>query len=1276
MRLIETTHLKTWASSKPAESRFPYIVKSLICAVIEPDKLRMPSGDAVWVPGFDGVLLCAKENRFVPLGESVWELGTGSLPKKKANEDFAKRCRKPVHPSDGKKTRRSQVEVNRTEVTFVFVTPLVWVGKEVWVSERKKEGLWKDVVVIDGVDLQEWFEGAPAVNLQFAAELGLVPEQGLLTPDQAWEEWSQRTDPAASEELVVAGRGEQEKQFFGYLVASPSTFTVRGDSPQEAWGFALAALRKIESEEQRISLYSRVIVADNDEVAGRLRHLRNLIVILKRADNQVSGYLSSKGCHLVVPEGNDARAERDVIVLPRPTHRAFTNALSQMRLADAEAVRVARASGLSVTIFQRQRAKANYQRPIWADHPNITHLLPALLAGRWNRQSEADRAILCALAENPDYEAVEGNLQEFLLLDEPPLQQISEMWTLTAPVDAFQLIARRLTAAHLNRFKETFCEVFGRIDPKTEIPPEDWLLHDIRGERGHSGWLRSGMAEALLLIVERGRGARLTCVSSPQRYADGIIDGLPGLRNDWRLLASLRDQYPRLMEAAPIPLLDSLEHLLEAKPEDVRKLFVDEDAITGGSLHTGLLWGLETLAWGTEYLPKVSLVLAKLAKIDPGGQLTNRPINSLREIFLWWHPGTSAPNDQRLAALDLVITSEPETGWNILAKLLPKSMQSFSHTTAKPRWRDFGDLPQDWQDRQSQLRYRSAIVDRVLDRVGIESDRWRKVLRSLKNFSREQQLKAVALLEAISVGHNASESERVLLWEVLREVIYQHRTHSGTHWALPKEVLDALEAHLPKLAPDESAQRNRWLFDDWLPDLPEDTNDRESHERRVQGLREAAVREVLNKEGLSGLVGLATGSRYPGFVAQYAVPLLGGLEATNALIDCAVGEANAERLHFAGQVSGCACKLYGDKWRDLIRAGAENGKWPAEVAATLMLWWPDTRTLWREMDLLDEAISNEFWRRKPIHAIDGSLEDHIYQIDRLIAAGRASQVLDRIAIGDGSIPSETLLRIFDATFDQLHKAETVEEIRQLGLNPHDIRGFLKKIRDRTDIPREEIARREYQALPLLGHINAGGLIIHEIMAESPRFFVDVICDVFLPATRDKDEEPEPTPEAQSRARAAYSLLESMDRIPGKHGEGQIDEAQLREWIQAVRELAEISDRAAVADLQIGEILAQADADPTDGAWPHRAVRNIIESFAADDIRRGINVKRHNMRGAYSKALYEGGQQERTLAAQYRTWAGAARDGWPRMATVLDEIAQDWERQAEREDARAEQDKRE
>ncbi len=240
MRLIETTHLKTWASSKPSESRFPYLVNGLICAVIQPDKLRFPSGDAVWVPGFDGVLMNGEKNRFVPMGLSVWELGTNADYKSKANTDYKKRSKAKIKDDEERHIARTP---DRSETTFVFVTPLIWKDKDAWIAERRKEDIWHDVVVIDGVDLQDWLEAAPAVNLQFAAELGLVPEVGLQTPDQAWEEWSYRTNPPASEELVIVDREDQEKELIGRLLAPPNTCTIRGDSPREAWGFALAALR-------------------------------------------------------------------------------------------------------------------------------------------------------------------------------------------------------------------------------------------------------------------------------------------------------------------------------------------------------------------------------------------------------------------------------------------------------------------------------------------------------------------------------------------------------------------------------------------------------------------------------------------------------------------------------------------------------------------------------------------------------------------------------------------------------------------------------------------------------------------------------------------------------------------------------------------------------------------------------------------------------------------------------------------------------------------------
>ena len=200
------------------------------------------------------------------------------------------------------------------------------------------------------------------------------------------------------------------------------------------------------------------------------------------------------------------------------------------------------------------------------------------------------------------------------------------------------------------------------------------------------------MAETLLLIAQRGPDAQLICTRSPQAFANEVVRGLPDLDDDWRRLASIRDEFHRLMEAAPNPFLDRLERLLGAKPDDVRKLYTEGTGIFGGGgMHTGLLWGLEILAWSPDYLARAALILARLASIDPGGRMANRPINSLREIFLWWHLGTTASLEQSLAVIDLILVREPGVGWELLENLLPRSISSISHPTESRAGVTLGD---------------------------------------------------------------------------------------------------------------------------------------------------------------------------------------------------------------------------------------------------------------------------------------------------------------------------------------------------------------------------------------------------------------------------------------------------------------------------------------------------------------------------------------------------------------------------------------------------------
>lgn len=1267
MRLIETTHLKTWASSKAAESRFPHILKALICAVIQPEKLRMPSGSAIWLPGYDGEITNNETNRFVPLGISVWEASTDSDVKGKADIDYKKRS------YDQKKDQ--EIGIDRQSTTFIFATPRIWKNKQNWVAERKAEKIWLNVVVIDGLDIQDWLESAPAVNLQFAAEIGLAPEEGLQTHIDAWEEWSHYSDPPALEALVLNGREDQVKEFINRLVTPAGIFTVRGDSPREAWGFALAAIRQIPSEEDRQNIQSRLVVADSEYTAHRLGHLKNLIIILKQVKDQVSGFLSSHGnCHLIIPEGNDARSERNVIVLNRPIYGPFVEALKKMGFNEEESERESRACGLSVTIFQRRRAHATFKRPSWAEADRANKLLPALLVGRWSDNSEADREVLCFLTEITNYSTIQGHFQQFLLIDEPPLLKIGEMWSLTAPVDAFQLIARYLSPALMDRFKTAFKDVLGKIDPRVEISPDEWIMYDLKGEKGHSGWLRSGMAETLLLISERGKEAQIPFMASPAAYAEEVVRGIPNLKNDWRILASLRDQCARLMEAAPSPFLDSIEYFIKEKPVDIKRLFMEGKGIFGpGSMHTGLLWGLETLAWIPEYLLRVASILSKLAGLDPGGRLINRPINSLLEIFLWWNPGTNATAKEKLTALDVILENDPEIGWALLVKLLPTSSQSFSHMTSKPRWRYLGDIPEESKTRRGVMKYLSAILDRALDNVGDYPERWREVLSSLRFIDNPHQDRALTLLRDV-VQKQMPHEKKIALWETLRDFINEHRAFRDADWAVSEHLLNKLDDILVFVMPDDHIERHRWLFDEWLPDLPE-REEYAEHEKKVEALRRHAVQEIFEAQGIEGLIGLGIKCKLPGFIASAVVPLLENIGMACELVNRAI-HAGESGIYLAGQISAQALALYGQEWRNFITEKACSQTWVPDVIAVLISFWPDNNSTWIYAASLGEEIENNYWGKKPIFLINGSTTEKVYQIEHLITAGRAAHVFDRVISNMKIIPTETLLRLFDAAFDELEKARTIEEIRKLGMNAHDTHRFLDELRNREDIQREDLARKEYRALPILGSLKSQGLTIHEFMAEDPNFFVDVLCAAFLPANRDKKQDVEPTLEERLKAETSYKLLKGMHLIPGK-GEGdELNETVLEQWINSVRKKSSDLDRQVIADIHIGEILAHSPTDPQDGAWPHRIIRNIIEKFQSNDIDRGLLIERRNMRGVFSKALYEGGVQERILAKQYGDWAKISITQWPRMGRVLDILKRGWEEMSREEDLRAEQEKRE
>jgi len=1266
MRIIETSHLKQWASTVAANSRFPHVIKGLINETSLVQYLRMPSGDASWVPGFDGVVISQEGTQFVPAGFSVWEMGTDSAYVTKANKDYSKRSNK----KDEDKITTATDVVSKNEVTFVFVTPYVWVNKNEWVAERRKEKVWKNIIVIDGVDLEEWLMKSPVVSLDLAAEISLIINEGLQSIDQAWAEWRGYSDPELIEDVVVAGRAEQEKEVITYLSDTNRIFTVRGDSPREAWGFVLAVLRRL-TDEEREKICSRVVIANDEAIASRLSTLHGHIIIVKQANNQISNVLVRAGNYVIVAEGNSARTNRDVIQLPRADRQLFVKGLQAMNLSEEEAKQKARECALSTTIFQRLMPAANASYPIWAAHPLMDKLIPALLAIRWDESIEADQKVLCSLSNVKDYASVEENLQPFLLVDEPPLKKINEMWVMTAPIDAFQLGARYITRTQFERFKQTFIEVFAEIDPKVELPPDEWLMSDIKGKRGTSKWLRSGLAESLLMIAECSFDNPLPGNQSPKEYVEEIVRAIPDLNNDWRILASIRDQYTLIMEAAPRPLLNSLEHILEANCDDIKKLFAEGNGLFGGgSMHTNILWALEMLAWSPDYLLRVTSILAKLASIDPGGRLLNRPINSLRDIFLWWHPGTNADNDHRLSAIDSILETYPGVGWSLLELLLPGRTLSVS-PTPKPRWADFGDLSLDSLSSKGRNKYLEEIINRAIDYLGCDVKRWNTLLESMWAFKNEQRERVVSSFEKLS-QEEITQDQRLLFWNMIREFATHQRSFISAEWALPLEIVERIEKVLEFFDPSDIVEKNRWLFNDVVPEISDMEEDFDIRKTKVEELRKETIKNILDERGIGGIIKLGTDCSYSDFVASIAVLEINDINRLAELIIQTIGYGE-KGISFGGQISGYSYQLFKNDWLEKIRIIVKTSLIKsANETAMLLRCLPEKKEIWNFVEEFGDAVVSEYWRQKPFIQLTHNPSDQLFQIGKLIENGRASDLFTIIRYENESISTDLLIKIFNATLQEIIQNANSGKVNTFGVDSYSIKKYLGILRKRTDITKQQLMQCEFNILPLLSSIDSKGIALYEYMAENPLFFVEVICKAYLPANIKDSDRSELSPEEQAWARNAYTLLQGMDQIPGAKEDQTIDENGLLEWIDAVRIKAHEMDRYTIAEYKIGELLAHSPNDPDDGGWPHKTVRNVIEKRISSDMERGLLIGKRNLRGVVTKAMFEGGQQERELAKEYQKYNQLVKSRWQRTAAILQSMSDQWLRDAKREDARAEQ----
>lgn len=1241
--LVDATQLHHWAGTKEAQHLFPELMRRLIAATPGLTDVSIRAGEGVAAPGWDG-RADSSGTTYLPAGKLFFEFGVSAQPGRKAEEDYRKRREVPL-AADPK------------EAIFTFATPRRWATASKWESQKEEDGFFAGVRVLDADDLEGWLQQTPAVHHWISERLGRRPRDAE-TLEQWWSRFREGTAPPLPADLFLAGRDEEKEKLTKLLAGSPTTIAVQAAWREDALAFTCAVVEQLKQDESTPSL----LIVRSAEVWDRIAVEPGSMILIPLFDSPAIDLALKAGHQVLIPVGGDQLPRGEHIRLPRPARQGAIKALEVAEIPSDRAYELAALARRSMPALIRTLARDPLiARPQWSRPPEASIFAPLMLVGAWSPAKE-DLDIVSRVVGST-WPEIEQALLHWRGSDDPPFIQTGKQWYLASPAEAFLLLHGALTSDVLDRWHEVAKEILLEADPRLELKQDDRPMASLLGKvRDYSSTLRGGLAQGLALAGAAG-DVQLSDGEAASDHARIAVREILRAANDdstARTWTSLADELPLLAEAAPQDFLDAVHEDLDRAEPLLQSMFQDNEqssALFGSSPHTGLLWALESLCWNSEYLLGATRALARLEVVDPGGRLSNRPLNSLSEVLVGWIRHTAAPLKKKVEAVEQVTKLLPEVGWRLVMALWP-SHHGVSSPPHTPRFRDWKPESQglpisEW------VEYSGDLLRLGISLADSSAKRWAELMEHIYPLPSDQRIRLLDAFEEFISNAALEASDQLTLWEGLDREVARHRRFPEANWSMGDEPLVRMEQLAKRLEPEADPSRHAYLFD-WNPDLQGfQSRNEEGYAEELAAKRETAMKEVLAADSLSPLETLAERSRAPmhlGFT-------LGSVASEDFEDVIPWLDSDSSKLReVAASWAGTKLEKEGLPWlREILtRPDMDKPERRVMVAASA----PATAEVWDALAEVDSALSEAYWRKMNPWRVDPG--DTERAVQELLKANRPWATVDLLSAAlhqrekaNGDLSHGLFEQVLDAA---LTSGGDERPAQSPGYEIGQLLDFL----DETGYPAEKLLRYEYAFFRLLDH-DRHPKALYRQMRESPDLFVQLLARVY----RGRSEERRTlNKEEQELAEHAWWVLEHWREVPGRNEDGTIDGDHLEEWVNEARlALAEL-DRADIGDEMIGRLLSASPAG-ADGVWPSKPVRELIERIGSTSIETGIEVGVFNSRGITTRSPYDGGNQERELAQEYREWAKETASKWPRTSRVLRSIAESFERDAKRHDVRAE-----
>lgn len=1234
--LVSWGDLDRWAATEESKGAFPELMRRLLAQTPGVTNINIRAREGTAAPGWDGTATSAG-SAFLPEGELRFEFGTNQDPKRKANEDYEK---------------RAQEAAGTTEEVFLFATPRNWAGAAAWAKERQNEGVFASVEAFDAHRLEGWLQLVPAVHYWISERLE-KPMSGAQTLTAWWERLRRNCTIEVPPGFHTAGRHKEADKLLDLLATNDKVPSVQAAWRDDALAFCHALLL-----DRDPAALARALVVSDVQRWHQLAIQPSSLILIPLFDDPDIGLAQDNGHRVIHPvvEVNDTCDDKDIVRLSKIDRWGGATSLTEAELDFPKADELTALARRSMRGFYRRISRdKSRQHPEWAkDRDTVRLLAPLVLVGAWEAGHAGDLDSISWFV-GIDGNEINARLDE--LVDryplDPPFVRSGGQWRLVDAMDAAALLLPKLSALHLERWEKLLNDVLlaaGPLEDKSATEAQKTLMDGLRPP--FSPTLPRHLARGLALAATTS-GRKGGSLAGVGRYVDRIVSRLVdrGVQDESGcLLARLAPFLPSLAEASPGRFLDAIEHGLEHTEAAFSAGVTQAEDGPEFMLVTlpEFKWALQLLSWSPDYFGRAVRVLAQLGDLAADESYRRDYAEAVAIAVASWSPFGAIDWRERAEVVIWMLEKHVCFGWPLVEGLF---VQKFGFVVpSNPLYRDWG-LDEKPFIRIANADYRREVLEAAVRLAGSDVDRWLILLRSCGDLPVPERTGIISGFLSAAAQGKWDDDQALEVCSLLRSMVNHHQSSTDAPRAWSEEQLRPLVELLAQLEPADDPRRFAWLFDyDHCITIRGKTGRDEGFDEILREERDRALTSVM-QGGDAQVRALVEASKNVNYIGEFLAHKDSELEPR--ILSWLDGESPPLHKAASAYVWSTA-KQRGMPW---VCSTLAQGFLGAEGRRRLVASLPCDKEMWPGVEDLDEPLSRAYWENVSVFQINTEDGDEV--LDILLEYGCAAQaiaLLSRMIDVEQKPKASQVVRALSLWCESRECGENTASIYEA----EELLTWLEsEAGDHPDLPTLEFR------LLACGRDLTPSDALYRVLGREPDCFVSLVKALY------GSSEGEAVHAEQVRQQGCWMVLQYWRRLPGMSDDERIDGEHLAHWVEEARMLLRADGLGDIADTQIGKVLASSP-DGSDGMWPAEEVRDLLEDAKSRDLEQGMATGRYNRRGGTTRGNLDGRAQEWSLARRYREHSRKMSARWPRAATVLDGLAEEYEREAEWQDERAEE----